>query len=531
MPARIAANNVWQTAFDSTASYADPSAEVELDVVFRGPDGREQRVPAFWAGGNAWRVRFSSPTPGEYTWHSLCSQPDDSGLHGREGTLEVVPYDGDNPLYQHGALRVADDRRHLAHTDGTPFFWLGDTWWMGFCSRLKWPHDWVCLGDDRVHKGFSVIQIVAGLFPDMGAFDERGNNDAGWPWTPGFETLNPAWFDAADTKLNWLAKHGLVPCVVGCWAYYLPWMGLAKMKRHWRYLVARWGAQPVVWCLAGEGAMPYYLSADRDGDIALQRRGWTELARYVREIDPFGRLLSIHPTDLGTRQVEDPSVLDFDMLQTGHGDRASLPHTLRCVEAAYAGQPTMPVVNSEVCYEGIGESCRQEVVRLMFWSSVLGGACGFTYGANGLWQLNRKDQPYGPSPHGMSWGGPTWEEAMALPGSGQLGLAKQILAQWPYQRFEPHPEWVEPHATPEQPDQAVAAGVDGEVRLVYLPAGLVWNPPTFTALVPGRTYQVKLISPVDGHEHDLGAHTADADGHWRFDRRLPIYQDWLVAIV
>jgi hypothetical protein len=30
-------------------------------------------------------------------------------------------------------------------------------------------------------------------------------------------------------------------------------MGMEKVKKHWRYLIARWSAYPVVWCLAGEG--------------------------------------------------------------------------------------------------------------------------------------------------------------------------------------------------------------------------------------------------------------------------------------
>jgi len=27
----------------------------------------------------------------------------------------------------------------LEHSDGTPFLWLGDTWWMGLTTRLDWP--------------------------------------------------------------------------------------------------------------------------------------------------------------------------------------------------------------------------------------------------------------------------------------------------------------------------------------------------------------------------------------------------------
>ena len=48
----------------------------------------------------------------------------------------------------------------------------------------------------------------------------------------------------------------------------------------------------------------------------------------------------------------------------------------------------MPVLVGEVCYEGILEASRQEVERFMFWTSILNGAAGHTYGANGIWQVN-----------------------------------------------------------------------------------------------------------------------------------------------
>ena len=92
-------------------------------------------------------------------------------------------------------------------------------------------------------------------------------------------------------------------------------------------------------------------------------------------------------SEYGT-SVEDPTVLDCDMLQTGHGDRTSLPGTVRQVVGSLARTPKMPVVNAEVCYEGILEASREEVQRLMFWSDILNGAGGHTYGANGIWQVN-----------------------------------------------------------------------------------------------------------------------------------------------
>src|SRR5205085_3202517 len=121
-----------------------------------------------------------------------------------------------------------------------------------------------------------------------------------------------------------------------------------------------WGALPVFWCLAGEGSMPYYLSTNKEQDAATQKHGWTEIGRYVRTIDPLHRPITIHPSTAARVTVDDPSVLDFDMLQTGHSDRRSIPNTIRLVTQSRAATPVMPVLVGEVDYEGIMEASRQE---------------------------------------------------------------------------------------------------------------------------------------------------------------------------
>jgi hypothetical protein len=195
---------------------------------------------------------------------------------------------------------------------------------MALSKRLRWPADFRTLAADRVRKGFTVVQIVAGLYPDMPAFDPRGANEAGYPWEPEYARINPAYFDAADVRLQYLVEHGLVPCIVGGWGYHLPLLGIERMKRHWRYLVARWGAYPVIWCLAGEGTMPYYLSTDKPRDVPCKAR-LDRNRKYVRTIDAFHHPVTIHPSENSRDTLDDPAVLDFDMLQTGHSDRASIP--------------------------------------------------------------------------------------------------------------------------------------------------------------------------------------------------------------
>jgi hypothetical protein len=518
------ARTVAEWPFTASRPHASPD-ELEVDVVFRGPSG-EHRVPAYWAGGSEWRVRFAAPAPGRYNYATVCSDPADTGLHGRTGTLDTAPYNGANPLVLQGAPRVASDRRHFEHEDGTPFFWLADTWWMGLCQRFQWPADFQQLTADRAAKGFTVVQIVAGLYPDMPAFDPRGANEAGFPWEKDYARINPAYFDMADLRIQHLVSRGLVSCIVGCWGYFLQWMGATKMKRHWRYLVARWGAYPVVWCLAGEGAMPYYLSTAKERDSAEQKQGWTELARYVRSVDPYRRLITIHPSRSARECVADPSVLDFDMLQTGHGDRQSAPNTVRTLTASYAAQPRMPVIDGEVCYEGIMEASRQEVQRFYFWACVLSGAAGHTYGANGIWQVNRREQPFGPSPHGRSWGDIPWEEAARLPGATHIARSKALLMRYPWWRFEPHPEWVDPHWNEKNYWMPFAAGIPGELRVIFLPT--LWNPPQVKSLEPGA-WRGFFFDPRTGRDIPIPEVAPDASGTWQ-SPIPPVVADWVLVL-
>ncbi len=492
------ANVMAELTFESAKVYADPFNEAQLDVVFVDPSKREFRVPAFWAGGKTWRVRYSSATPGIHRYETQCSDKSNTGLHGKKGTIEVGPYQGKNPLYLHGPLRVMADRRHFEHADGTPFLWLGDTWWMGLCNRLHFPDEFEVLERDRLQKGFNVVQIVAGLYPDMPAFDPRGANEAGFPWTSDYHSIRPEYFDAADRRIVSLVDSGLMPCIVGAWGYHLPWLGVDRMNKHWRYLVARYGALPVVWCVAGEITMPFYLSKTKDKDSEFQRQGWTDVARELRRIDPFHRLVTGHPPRSARFSFTAPAVLDFDMLQTGHSDRRSIPNTIRLIRGSRAASPTLPVVLGEVTYEGILDTCFEDVQRFMVWSSFLSGTAGHTYGANGIWQLNRREQPYGKSPHGGNWGNRPWDDAMNLPGSRQVGLAKGLFERFDWWKFEPHPEWASwqrGNSKHGEFDVPYAAGIPGRVRVVYIPAA---EPVTLHGLGAGFSYSIRRYDPRTG---------------------------------
>ena len=57
----------------------DPFNQVTVDLLVTDPGGREQVIPAFWAGGTEWRVRYAPARAGRHLMSSRCSDADDGG--------------------------------------------------------------------------------------------------------------------------------------------------------------------------------------------------------------------------------------------------------------------------------------------------------------------------------------------------------------------------------------------------------------------------------------------------------------------
>ncbi len=366
----------------------------------------------------------------------------------------------------------------------------------------------------------------------MGPFDDRGRNEAGFPWEKGWSRIRPDYFDLADLRIAYLVEAGLVPCIVGCWGYYMDFAGPEVLKKHWRYLVARWGAYPVIWCVAGEVLMPWYLrefAGDEERQSFLRRTQelWTDVARYLRAVDPFGHPVTAHPGSGGSREIVGDDLADIEMLQTGHGGHRSIPNTVARVTEAVAQHPSKPVVNGEVCYEGIGGSSWEDVQRFMFWACMLSGAAGHTYGANGVWQMSTPREPYGPSPHGMSWGNTPWQEACALPGSRQVGIGRRLLKRYDWWRLTPAPDSVEPHWTDQDYYGPYAGDIPGQCRIVYLPQV---SKPVVVRLDPLASYRAFLFDPGTAEEYEIGPVSPDSDGKWVWHRRVPVFKDLLLVV-
>lgn len=533
----------------SDASDQWNSVEAEA-VITRGDESFT--VPAFWRGGDRWSVRFFSAFPGAYEaeWRFT---PSDENFAGRfehdHESFRAPGADPANPLTAHGTLGISRDGHRFEYADGTPFFWLGDTWWKGLVKRFSYE-DFRELTLDRKSKNFSVIQMVMGMACDEDAFDVKAENEGGYCFRPGFSEINPLYYDYADRRVDFLCGQGLTPCLLYCWGYYAALTGYEKLRRYVRNLIARYAAYPVIWGGCGEIAMPYYLSKDPGGEREAQIKMWTELLGYTRRTDPFHRLIATHPSSSGRREVTRDDAVDFDMLQCGHNVAAARVNSIALVTSGYHKLPHKPVFVAEAVYEGHMVENTDYHQRLIFWTTFLSGACGFTYGAGGIWQLNTETIPNGPSPHGGEYERTPWRVAAAFRGSSQLGLSKRYLEGFRWAEMKPCQERITPAAYGVSEDftdwfdcrraydEAMrdyrgkpffASGIGDSLLMVYLPiANYDWSTPRISGLDPEALYEASFFDPIKGEIIPAGRFKAES-GEWQ-PPCSPLSQDFVLTV-
>jgi hypothetical protein len=227
--------------------------------------------------------------------------------------------------------------------------------------------------------------------------------------------------------------------------------------------------------------------------------------------------------------VDDPSALDLIWLQTGHSDHWDIEATLATVEREVAADHGLPVINSEVCYEGILGGSEASLQRYLFYSHLLRGAAGHSYGAQGLWAF-RRDQDPGP---GLPWGGRTWQQAAELPGGEQLGLAAELLRSLDWSRLRPAGASARPQAgVGRRGFPYVARSADTIVA--YLPSAAVRGPAGYRELaIDGLTdaWTGRFHDPRTGRPGPPVTVAPESDGTWLLPlAQAPTREDWVLVL-
>jgi hypothetical protein len=519
---QVARWTAYELTFASERERTDPFWDVDVRVELTAPSGRAFAVDGFWDGGRDWRARMRPDEIGRWRWRSVASDPDDPGLHGQTGVFDCVPYDGPNLVYRHGPVRVGGNGHSLTHADGTPFLWLGDTVWNGLIrsTGADWD-EYLCT---RRSQGFSVIQFFSTHWRAL-ATDPEGQVSY---TEDGPFTVNPAFYQRLDPKVEAIARHGLLASAIVVLALYdeepaWTWP-VDQVIRFARWLRARWGAYHVAWSLGG------------DGNFQGERAERWQAIGAAAYSDPPEALVTMHPFGWSWvgDEFRDQSWLTFYVYQSGHSDEEAKvrwlpegPHT-----TDWLTPPPRPIINVEPNYEdhpsyasGVRFTAA-EVRRATYWSLLVTPTAGVTYGHFSLWAWASQREPVGQAIRRQSeYLLDPWWTVLDTPGVQSMSIARRYFESGEWWNLRPAPDLLAAQPGTSDIRQFVTAArtASGDWTVVYLPVG------QSIRLSPGVATGVsaRWFNPRNGH-WSAATRKENTDGRQSFS--APDAGDWVLDL-
>ncbi|HUT94648.1 MAG TPA: DUF4038 domain-containing protein [Thermoguttaceae bacterium] len=327
-------------AFTATLPEGNPFL-VSFAATVHGPDGKTFRVPGFYDGGDAWKVRVSPTSEGQW---SLVTESDLPALDGKEATFTCVPNLNPNV---HGGLRVDSSHpHHFVFEDGTRHFLLGyecDWLWALDMNDPALPTVSAFL-DKLQSAGFNHVILNTYAHDTGWCKGTTGDQDYGPPplyaWEgsndrPDHSRLQLTYWQHYDRVIEAMYRRGVTAHVLmKVYNKMVNWppKGSVEDDLFFRWLIARYAAYPnVVWDFSKEA------HNEKDLDYKLDR------FRFIRENDPYRRLVTNHDDD----KANDSGVYD-----AWNDFRADQQHSKWREKILQQRQRrAWPVVNVEFGYE------------------------------------------------------------------------------------------------------------------------------------------------------------------------------------
>ena len=397
--------------------------------------------------------------------------------------------------------------------NGEPFFWLADTAWNGVLKATD--EEWEEYLATRAAQGFNVIQFVC---THWRAYDE----EQAFSLDP--LVIDEDFFARRDRRVQMIREHGLVPAPVLLWALTENDPGVYLSEEDAitvaRYVVERWGGEPVAWILGGDGH--YY---------GEQAERWHRIGRGVFQSESGGvascatgpadsrPLVTMHPCGQSwvVSEFRREPWFGFHGYQSGHGDGdGDLRWLLKGPpECPWEGDPVQPIINLEPNYEGhpayqSGQAFTDyHVRRAAYWSLLVAPAAGITYGNNSIWWWGR--EPRVPLAHEALGVVAPWQAGLHLPGVGQMTILKDFFESLPWWELRPAQDLLATQPGQDDPSRfvTVAATPDRSVVVAYLPVG---GEVALQGLPEGQ--QARWFDPRRGVYTAAGSFTAPDDQDW-----------------
>ncbi len=493
---------VFELTLEAENEYENPYEMVEgtpghdlLTAHFRGTEGdaagMEIETVGFWYEDDTWKVRFSPPQSGTWKYSTTSSDP---GLDGKSGRIQVSKWSDDekvkNPV-RRGLVNVSEDYpNYFTYSDGTPFFWIGDTWW-NWTKRSIQFSSIQNLVDDRAEKGFTVGQLFVagnGWGREASILDES------------YTVLDTDLMARVDEMIEYANSKGITIWVHAWWSRenIIETIGVENVRRWWRYLIHRLGAYNVIWTIAGE----YNLYNYGGFDLTF----WKDVGQMIKDEDPYERIVGAHPTpplwgggadapQWSTGEVlHDEPWLDYNQSQPGHG-RWRQEMTPKIISADRNREPAKPTLVTEPWYEFVEGNPSGKEVRFGAWSSVLSGAAGHTYGGGHVWLAHLPESPAGGGPWPL-------EESFDVntldyEGARSMSYMADFFSDVEWWKMEPAPELIRDYREP------YCLANKGEEYVVYLRWG---GPATIDLSHAGEqaVFRYRWFNPATGEFHSEG---------------------------
>lgn len=453
----------FEQAFGSSVAYANSLQDASLKIMFTSPLGDTNEVDGFWDGGKTWRVRFSPDQPGRWVFKTTCSDSANAGLHNKTGEFLCTAPVVRNRFDEHGPVRVARDHRHLEHADGTPFFWLADTVWNG--ARVAQLGDWDFYALTRAQQTFTVAQWA--VAPGEDAREQSA-------WTGSLEriAINPGFFKRLDAKLDTLRRDGILSAIAPLLELSSSTNAVAALPEDQaellvRYVVARWGAEPVAWLLAFES------------DTSANNLGrWKRIGQAVfgaRAHAPV--ILFPGETQWLFDEFRDQQWVDVFGYQsvTDVTDDALKWAVSGPFAAEWKKEPARPLIAFAPCEDGATAQADKrfsadDVRRAAYWSLLLTPSAGVSYAVQGVRNWDATPEP--PAVKGSKRPAlPLWRKALFAPSAKEMSHLAKFMNSIDYWQLRPEPKVVAVQPGDQSPQRFIAAAATdpNTLSVAYVP--------------------------------------------------------------
>ena len=519
VPLRIDTWHATEITLTSSFAYKHPFNDVDVSATFSNKELSITR-PAFWDGGNTWRIRFAPTRAGTWTYTTTASDTANSGLNGQSGTVIVSDNRRGPAIFTHGFIRVSDNHRYFVYDDGTPFFYLGDTHWFAMRERFTISNLPDCSSqfkrevDTRLAEGFTVYQSE---WMPASVQNPAAPQEAFYDWKNGITEDSLPGFRNIDRKFQYLADHGMVIANALAWRDSIVGYDDGYIRKLARYWSARYGAYPVLWTMAQEVDTSY------PGDSPSLDDKWQTMAQALSASDDYHHPLSAHMCNTNVT-VASTSSWRTKPYHTWYAAQVQGgPMSAACASDFWNSTPTKPAIVYEAGYENFwadeaGERCQA-------YTAFLSGFYGYGYGVAGIWDDGYscdppdRGTPYDKNRH-------VWYDALVRPSGMQMGYMRKFFEQIRWWELAPHYD-IANWATVAEPGHAcLAASSDATVMLLYnksVQSGVLHR------LSPNSTYDAWWFDPRSGTSNHLAMSKSDSSGDWQIPAK-PDALDWVLLL-